>query len=53
MTEEEQLKIQQQHAKQGKFGNPVSDCCGYAITENTDLCGRCWEHCEVEILEDE
>jgi len=31
----------------------VSNCCGYAITENTDLCGKCGEHCGVEILEDE
>tara|TARA_R110000868_G_scaffold88938_2_gene247807 strand:+ start:525 stop:662 length:138 start_codon:yes stop_codon:yes gene_type:complete len=29
----------------------VSGCCGYAIIENTDLCSKCKNHCEEEILE--
>lgn len=30
----------------------VSNCCGYAIIENTDLCGECKNHCDIEILEE-
>lgn len=25
----------------------VSNCCGANIIENTDLCSKCKEHCEV------
>lgn len=31
----------------------VSNCCGEAVTENTDLCSKCGEHCEEEVLSDE
>ena len=24
----------------------VSNCCGYPIIENTDICSICLEHCE-------
>jgi hypothetical protein len=25
----------------------VSNCCGYPIYENTDICTACGEHCEL------
>jgi hypothetical protein len=32
--------------------NKLSGCCGYAIIENTDLCGECKNHCDIEIEEE-
>jgi len=25
----------------------VSDCCGYPVYENTDICTCCLEHCNI------
>lgn len=25
----------------------ISNCCGARIIENTDLCSKCGEHCEI------
>jgi hypothetical protein len=30
-----------------KLQEPLSDCCGAPIYEDTDICGSCKEHCEV------
>ena len=27
----------------------VSDCCGVAVIENTDLCSQCKDHCGTEL----
>lgn len=31
----------------------VSNCCECVVVENTDLCGRCLEHCEEIEIDDE
>lgn len=31
----------------------VSTCCGYAVSENTDLCSKCGEHCGRVMVDDE
>ena len=31
----------------------VSNCCSERVQENTDICTRCGEHCEIILLGDE
>lgn len=27
----------------------LSNCCDYQVKENTDICGKCSEHCETTL----
>jgi len=31
---------------------PISNCCGVYVLENTDICSKCLEHCEATTAED-
>ena len=40
------------HLAEQEMAEPVSNCCGEPIEENTDICSKCKEHCsEVELGE--
>ena len=30
----------------------VSNCCNKKVIENTDICSKCKEHCEIKIKEE-
>jgi hypothetical protein len=27
---------------------PISNCCGARLVDETDLCSRCKEHCDID-----
>ena len=38
------------HLAEQEMAEPVSNCCGEPIEENTDICSRCKEHCSEQEL---
>lgn len=30
----------------------ISNCCGAEVYEETDICSKCGEHCELELVDD-